>query len=370
MVETKKIRYAVVGLGWIAQDVILPAFAKARENSELTALVSDDKTKLKKLGEMYGVAGRYSYDEYELCLHSGTVDAVFIALPNALHREYTMRAAKAGIHVLCEKPMAIKEEDCVKMIQACRSNKVKLMIAYRLHFEEGNLRAINIARSGKLGDVRIFNSTFTMDVKGGNVRLSDKLTGGTLYDIGIYCINAARGIFRDEPVEVSAFVSKNRDKRFAGVDEMTSAVMRFPDNRLANFVCSFGAASTSAYEIIGTKGTLRVDPAFSHTGEVKHTLEIGEQKKQTVFPPRDQFAPEIVYFSNCILDNEDPEPSGVEGQADVAIIEAIYRSARLGRAVGIREFKKRKRPSLRQEIRRHDGVPRPALVHAQGPHKR
>jgi len=366
--EAKKIRYAVVGLGWIAQDIILPAFLNAKENSELTALISDDPVKLKKLGEKYKVAHRYSYDEYDLFLHSGAADAIFIALPNSLHREYAVRASQAGLHVLCEKPMALKEGECAKMMQAARASKTKLMIAYRLHFEEGNLQAIHIAQSGQLGDVRIFNSTFSMNVAGGNVRLSKELSGGSLYDIGIYCINAARGIFRDEPIEVAAFSAKGKDKRFNGVDEMTSVLMRFPGDRLASFVCSFGAASTAAYEIIGTRGTLRVDPAFNHKGPVKHTLTINEKKKMTTFPAHDQFAPEIVYFSNCIIKNKNPEPSGVEGQTDVAIIEAIYSSAKKGKVVTLKDFHKKKRPSMKQSIKR-GSVPRPALVHAQGPHR-
>jgi predicted dehydrogenase len=366
--ENKKIRYAVVGLGWIAQDVILPAFANARENAELTAIVSDDKAKLKKLGDKYRVQCRYTYDEYDLCLHSGCIDAVFIALPNSLHCDYAVRAAQAGIHVLCEKPMAKTEEECRRMIRAAKDSRAKLMIAYRLHFEEGNLKAIELARSGKLGDIRIFNSTFSMNVDEDNVRLSGELTGGTLYDIGIYCINAARGIFRDEPEEVMAFTSRGREKRFEEVDEMTSAILRFPGDRLASFVCSFGAANTSAYEIIGTKGTLRVDPAYSHKKEVKHTLIINEKKKKTTFEARDQFAPEIIYFSKCILKNEDPEPSGVEGQADVHVIEALYRSAQTGKPVGVKDFHKRKRPSMRQHIKR-SGVPRASLIHAQSPHR-
>ncbi|HXE42358.1 MAG TPA: Gfo/Idh/MocA family oxidoreductase, partial [Candidatus Baltobacteraceae bacterium] len=143
-----KIRYAVVGLGHIAQFSVLPAFENAHENSVLTALISDDSVKLKALGREYGVKYLFHYDEYETCLHSGLIDAVYIALPNNLHREYAVRAAKAGIHVLCEKPLAVTEDDCEKMIKACAENNVKLMTAYRLHFERGNLEAIDIVHSG------------------------------------------------------------------------------------------------------------------------------------------------------------------------------------------------------------------------------
>jgi predicted dehydrogenase len=181
----RKIRYAVVGQGYISQIAVLPAFAHARRNSELAALISDDPLKLKKLGRKYDVHRLYSYDQYDACLSSGEIDAVYIALPNNMHRDYTERAARAGVHILCEKPMAVTEEDCEAMIRAAGASHVKLMIAYRLHFEATNLKAVQIARNGKLGELRIFNSLFTMQVEKDNIRLKKGLGGGTLYDIGI-----------------------------------------------------------------------------------------------------------------------------------------------------------------------------------------
>ena len=223
------IRYAVVGLGYIAQAAVLPAFRHAR-NSKLAALVSGDSKKLKALGRKYGVDGLYSYDQYDELLRSGTIDAVYIAVPNSMHAKYTIRAADAGIHVLCEKPMAVTETECRQMIDACRRNNVKLMIAYRLHFEPANLGAVELVQSNKLGNVRLFDSIFTMNVKDGDIRLDRELGGGTLYDIGIYCINAARYLFRAEPVEVSAVSVSNSDPRFREVDEMTAAILRLPGN--------------------------------------------------------------------------------------------------------------------------------------------
>ncbi|MGH8607802.1 MAG: Gfo/Idh/MocA family protein [Gammaproteobacteria bacterium] len=170
------------------------------KNSELVALVSDDPKKLAKLGKKYNVPLRYSYDKYDACLCSGEVDAAYIALPNSLHREYTVRACLARVHVL---PMAVTESDREAMIAVAKENRTRLMMAYRLHFEEANMKAIEIARSEKLGNLRAFNSLFTMQVKEGDVRLQKDLGGGTLYDIGIYCINAAGYIFQAEPVESS-----------------------------------------------------------------------------------------------------------------------------------------------------------------------
>ncbi|MGZ8867167.1 MAG: Gfo/Idh/MocA family protein, partial [Thermoanaerobaculia bacterium] len=221
----KKIRYAVVGLGHITQVAVLPAFQNARENSELAALVSSDATKLEKLGERYGVAKLYSYDQYDELLKSGEIDAVYIGLPNHEHEEYTVRAARRGIHVLCEKPLALSERECRRMIRAAEKNDVKLMTAYRLHFEQANLEAIEAVRSGKIGEPRLFNSLFCMDVREGDIRLRKDTGGGTLWDIGVYCINAARYLFRDEPIEVLAMTATNGQKRFAETEEMTGAML-------------------------------------------------------------------------------------------------------------------------------------------------
>ncbi|HLA75419.1 MAG TPA: Gfo/Idh/MocA family oxidoreductase [Gammaproteobacteria bacterium] len=361
----QRVRFAVVGLGYIAQAAVLPAFAHAR-NAQLVALVSDDPVKLKKLSKQYGATHSYSYEQYEACLKSGEIDAVYIALPNNLHREYTTRAARAGIHVLCEKPMAITENDCAVMMAAVQKHGVKFMVAYRLHFEKANMLAAEIARSGKLGEVRLFNSVFTMQVKPGDIRLQQRLGGGTLYDIGIYCINAARYLFAAEPLEVVAFTANNGEQRFAEVEEITGALLRFPDDRLATFTCSFNGANVSSYHIIGSKGDLRVSPAYEYADELKHQLTIKGKTRERSFPQRDQFGAELLYFSECILADQEPEPSGKEGLADVRVIRALYRSAQTGRPVRLAEFDKRRRPGLRQEIRL-PAVQKPQLLHAQAP---
>jgi predicted dehydrogenase len=362
----QKIRYAVVGLGYISQIAVLPAFAHAAKNSELVALVSDDPEKLKKLGRKYRVKRLHHYDEYDALLSSGEVDAVYLGLPNHLHHEYTLRAARAGIHVLCEKPMAVTVEECEDMIRACQANDVKLMIAYRLHFEEANLKAIEIVNSGRIGEPRIFNSVFTNQVEKGNIRLRRESGGGTLYDIGIYCINAARYLFRSEPIEVFAKTANNGEERFEEVEEMTSAIMYFPGERLANFTCSFGAADASAYQVIGTKGVLRVDPAYEFTSGLKHAITLNGKTRERTFPKRDQFGPELLYFSDCILKDKEPEPSGQEGINDVRIIRALYRSIETGQPIRIGKLEKDERPHLGQEMK-SPAVREPALVRAAAP---
>jgi predicted dehydrogenase len=353
----------VVGLGHIAQRAVLPAFAHATRNSELAALVSDDPLKLRKIGRKYGVAARFDYAGFDECLHSG-IDAVYIALPNHLHREYTERAARAGVNVLCEKPMALTEEDCRAMIRAAERGGVKLMVAYRLHFESANLSALEAVKSREIGEPRIFNSVFTMQVQDGNIRVRRQTGGGTLWDIGIYCVNAARYLFRDEPEEAFAYTANNGEKRFREVEEMTTAVLRFPKQRLASFTCSFGAADVSAYQVVGTKGDVRVDPAYEYAGELRSVVTVDGKKRTREYAKRDQFAPELLHFSDCVLTGRDPQPGGREGLADVRIIRALYRSAQTGRPVRLGGFDTPPRPTLAKEERR-PAVRKRDLVHAK-----
>ena len=362
--KRSKTRYGVIGLGHIAQTAVLPAFAHAK-GCELTALISDDQAKLDELAEQFSVPNRFA--DSDAALASGTFDALYIALPNNLHCEYTVRAAEAGIHVLCEKPMAVTSAECEKMIHAVETAGVRLMIAYRLHFEEANLRAVEIAHSGVLGDVRAFQSVFAINVQPGNIRLEQELGGGTLYDIGIYCINAARYLFRDEPLEVTALSANNGEPRFSETDEMTGALLRFPQDRLALFLSSFGAAEVGAYQILGTKGNLRVDPAYDYFTKLTHYLTVDGKTTKKAFAKRDQFAPELTYFARCIQQGREPEPNGREGLLDVQIIEALYQSATSGAPIRLNLSGKRTRPSLDQEQQAAPVRREPELVHASSP---
>ncbi len=361
---TKKIRYAVVGLGHIAQTAVLPAFKHA-ENSELAALVTGNPEKDRELSERYRVK-TYRYDNLDSALEKEKVDAVYIATPNILHREHTERAAQAGVHVLCEKPMATTQDDCEAMMRAATQNNVKLMIAYRLHFNDANLHAVKVAKSGELGDVRYFGSLFGLQVKEGNIRTRKDLGGGALFDIGIYCINAARYLFRDEPIEVVGLTANNGEKRFAEIEEMTSAIMRFPQERMAIFTCSFGSTDVSHYDLVGTKGQLRLDNAYEYQGELRCVTTIDGKKTEKIFKPGDQFAPELIYFSDCIIHDRAPEPSGKEGLADVRVINAIYESAEIGRALRIEPVSKKRRPDETMQIKR-PLVRQPELVGASAP---
>ena len=357
------VRYAVVGCGHIAQVAVLPAFGNARRNSKLAAIVSGDPEKREQLKKKYEVDRAFDYPQFDELLESGDIDAVYIALPNSMHAEYGERAARAGMHVLCEKPMAVTEAECELMGRAARENKVKLMVGYRLHFERANLEAVEIARSGRIGEPRLFTSTFTMTVVPDNIRVKRALGGGVLYDVGIYCINAARSLFRDEPIEVYAAAAG----AIGDVEESVSAVLRFSNERLGSFTCSFGAGKVSEYRLVGTKGELAVDPAYEYAKPLEHRLSLeGNLVSERRFAKRDQFAPELLYFSDCVLQNRDPEPSAEEGLADVRVIRALYRAMASGRPVELAPYERHERPSLEQEIRRPP-IEKPQVIHVQAP---
>jgi len=364
----KKIRYAVVGLGYIAQTAVLPSFRNARKNSQLVALVSGDEEKLKRLGDKYKVKNRYLYSQFEEALRGGEIDAVYICTPNFFHRNIMETAAKYGVHVLCEKPMAVTTEDCLSMQQTAEKNNVQLMIGYRLHFEAANLEAIRISSAKKIGDLKIFNTIFTMQVADkNNIRLDEvEKGGGPLYDIGIYCINAARYLFKSEPIEVFAMSTRGRDSRFKKVDEIVSAVMRFPEGRTATFSISFGAFKSADYDLIGTKGRIRLENGYDYARSMK--LKTYEEKKIITkkYPKRDQFAPELLYFSDCIQRRKKPEPSAEEGIADIKIIEALLLSIDLGSPISMDEINRKVRPNEHQKITRPSFM-RPKLINAVSP---
>jgi predicted dehydrogenase len=345
-----RLRIAVVGQGHFAQSAVLPAIAQLAD-IELVALVSGSPHKLDELGKHYGVTSLWAYDRLDELLGGGTVDAVYIAVPNDLHAELTVMAARHGVHVMCEKPMAPTEAECMQMIRACEHRRVKLMIGYRLHFECANLVAVELARGGEIGEPRMFSSVFSMQVRDGNVRTQPRRGAGPLYDIGVYCLNAARYLFRAEPIEVTAIKLAGRDPRFAAVDEAFAVTLRFPQERVAQFMCSFGAHDRAHYQVVGTDGFLTLDNAYEYATEMTLHVQGKHGAKTRTFTKRDQIAAELAYFAKCIREDLDPEPSGWEGLADVRIIQAIQASARFGRVVPIEPIPRPQRPDLGQEIR-------------------
>ena len=318
------------------------------------------------MARKYRVQNTYTYDEYEKCLEQ--VDAVYIALPNSMHADYTIRAARAGVHVLCEKPMAVTADECEAMIDECEEHGVKLMIAYRLHFEEINLKAVELVRRGRIGEPKFFNSSFSMTVKAGDIRTKREMGGGTIYDIGVYCINASRYLFRAEPKEVMAISVNSGAAKLSEIDESTGALLRFDGERVAAFVTSFNAADVASYRIVGSKGQLHVDPAYEYAEGLAYELTVNGKTTRKRIGKRDQFAPELLYFSDCVLTNREVEPDGLEGLADVRIIEALNRSIETGEPVKLEEYRKERRPTpaMKKEL---PAVREPELVDVSAPHQ-
>ena len=332
----KKIRYAVIGNGWISQEAFLPGVNQTG-NSEVVALVSGQREKAEKIAKFHGIPKVYDYGDYDAMLKRGEVDAVYIALPNSLHTDYAIRAANAGVHALVEKPLATSIAESNTMIAAAAKAGVWLSTAYRLHTDEATLKVYDLIRSGAIGDPRHFISSFSFQIGAGNHRLLAKHWGGALQDIGVYCINSSRHVFAAEPVEVSAMDSMGQDDtRFTEVPATVSSLMRFPGGRIASFTCSFGADVTDTYTIVGSTG--RITLINPHRFEVPRTIELSRGGKVETFdfPLTDNFSGQTAYFSDCILSGTKPEPDGEEGLADMIIMLAIEEAARTGQSQKIK----------------------------------
>jgi glucose-fructose oxidoreductase len=362
---TRKIRYGVAGLGHIAQVAVLPAFAHARRNSILRAIVSGDAEKLAKVGDKYAVPLRAGYNQLDRCLSE--IDVLYISTPNTEHAELAIRAAHAGVHVLCEKPLATTDEECLQIIGACRDANVKIMTAYRLHFEPLTIEVLERVRAGSIGEPRYFSSSFSMMAKPGNIRTRGETGGGTLYDIGIYCINAARMVFGAEPTQVFAYSINGARSGFPNVDDTTSALLKFEGDRLAAFTTSFAAADVSSFRIVGTEGDIHMEPAYDYVEPLAYTITRDGKRTKRRGRKRDQFAAELLYFSDCILENREPEPSAEEGAWDLRIIDALYESARTGEPIALRPFGPEPGPSANQAISRPP-VNKPRTVNVETPH--
>ena len=339
MAKNKRVGYAVVGLGRISQRAILPAFRHSKK-ARLVALVSSDLKKAKRLAARFGVVAPYTYDEYEKCLTNPDVDAVFVATDSGTHARFSVRAAEAGRHVLCEKPMATTAADCSQMIRACREHKVRLMIAYRKYFEPASLALKKLMSSGKLGRIKLIHSAFTIflppDRKIPAWHLDPVASGGgSLMDLGVYCVNTIRWLAGQEPKEAAAYSWTTDPARFSGVEESIGFQLKFPEDLLVQASASFGAAQANFLKVFGEKGWASLDPAFAYDEERRLFGKIGGCKFEKRFKIIDEFALELDAFADSIRRKRDPEPDGREGLHDVITMQAIYRAANEGRWVPI-----------------------------------
>ena len=360
------VRYAVVGAGWISQAAFLPGVAQSG-NSVVTALVTGDEAKATVLADRYGIEHVHGYADYDQLLAAGDIDAIYLALPNDMHRQYALPALQRGIHVLLEKPMATSEADCEAMIEAARNGNAKLMIAYRLHFEPATLAAIELVRAGKLGRIRAFSAMFSQSVAPSNHRASHGYWAGPVSDMGVYPINAVRNLFGEEPVEVSACGVRDPDLPF-NFDDTVSVTLRFADHRVAQFVVSYSGANIDQYRILGTKGDLEVSPGFMFGVGLKYRATIDGKTHEQAFDATDQFGGELQYFSDCILNNREPEPNGEEGLADMRVLAAIERALESGQPQNLGPFQRQGRMETAQ-VRKLPPVPAPELVDAAEPSK-
>lgn len=328
----KKLGWAVVGLGKLAIEEILPAFAQA-ETSRVTALVSGDPAKARKVGDHYGVEAQhlYDYERFDELANDPSVDVVYIVLPNSMHAEFTIRALRAGKHVLCEKPMATSVEECERMISAAKEAGKKLMIAYRLHHEPFNQKAIELARTKPFGKINLIEAVNYQDVKPPNIRLVKALGGGALGDVGVYCINAGRYLLGEEPVEAVGMHRRPKDDpRFTEVAASTTFELRYPSGVTMAGVCGFDGAESRRYRVHCAEGWFELDPAFSYRNLRLRTFD-GKELREPTIEPVDHFAKEMDHFSECVIDGMEPKSPGEQGLADMRIIAAIERSTESGR---------------------------------------
>ncbi len=334
----RTVGWAVVGLGKLALEEVMPAFA-ACKLSRPVALVTGHPEKAKKVAAVYGLDPQkiYTYDTYDRLADDPAVQVVYNILPNHMHEEYTVRALKAGKHVLCEKPMAPTAAACERMIAAGKQAGRQLMIAYRLHYEPFNRTATELCRKGEVGAIRSITASNCQVTQAPNIRLSKATAGGPVGDIGIYCLNAARYLTGEEPAEVTAVEYQPKDNpRFREVPATVSFTLRFPSGAVAACDCSFDAAESRRFRVQGTDGFLDLEKAFAYRGQELMLAKGGKQSKLELRPV-DHFAAEMDHFSGCVLTGKPNRTPGEEGLADLRVIEAIYEAAASGRVVTVKK---------------------------------
>ena len=359
----EKVRYAAVGLGWITQGYFLPG-VEHTGNSELVALVSGREEKADEVAKKYGQLKTYNYEQFGEMLSSGEVDAVYLATPNFDHTALAVQTLEAGVHLLLEKPMATSVADCERITAAARASGAKLMIAYRLHFEPGTLKAIEQVRAGKIGTPRFFNSSFAQPVSGQNHRAKHGFWAGPVPDMGPYPINAVRNLFGAEPIEVFA-TGVQTSERF-NFDDTVAVTLKFEKNRVASFVLSYNAGDIDDFRIVGETGDLFSKPAYQVGGAMAHELTVEKKTSSESFKKTDHFGGETKYFSECVIDGTDPEPDGEEGMLDVRVLEAVERALKTGQIQRLEPYHRKRRPMPEQE-QRLGSVKEPELVGAHKP---
>ena len=334
--DGNKLGIALVGMGHLATHQIAPALAKTK-HVRLAGVVSGTPSKIESWRNQYGIPAKncYSYETYDRIADNPEIDIIYIVLPNSMHAEYTIRAARSGKHVLCEKPMANSAKDCEEMITACRQAKRRLAIGYRCQFEPHHLRCLQFARERTFGDLKMIEAGFGFRIGDPNQwRLKHRYAGGgALMDVGIYALQACRYLSGEEPTHIAAMETKTDPVKFSEVDESITWTMTFPSG--LNCYCSttYALSGINRLNAHGDQGWFRLNPAFSYSGITGTTSNAGPIH----YSPIDQFAAELDDFAICVREDRESKVSGLEGLKDLRAIEAIYQSIRTGRTVQVAE---------------------------------
>jgi predicted dehydrogenase len=327
----KKLGWAVVGLGSLSRGQLLPALTRTTR-SRLAAIVTGSPDKDRAVVQQYKLdpSHCYSYETFERMKDDPDVDVVYIVLPNSIHAEYTLRAAKIGKHVFCEKPMAISLAECRQMIDACAAAKRRLSIAYRMLYEPNLIELRRLCRDGAIGKIKSITSVFGFNIGVfGGWRLNKKMSGGgPLMDIGIYCINAARFVTGEEPVEVTAKVqAAPDDPRFKEVEAAMDFTLRFPGGAVATCRTAYNANLGTSLRVVGERGWINLTPAFMYGGNLMSWSRDGGAVEFITRPYVNGFAAEMDDFSQCIAEDKPSRTPGEEGLRDMVVIDALYRAA-------------------------------------------
>ncbi|GAX91687.1 Gfo/Idh/MocA family protein [Effusibacillus lacus] len=329
---SRKVRWGVLSTANIACEQLIPAIHRA-VNAEVVAIASGS-------GQAQSAAERLEipkfYDSYQSLLDDSEIDAVYIPLPNHLHREWTSQAARAKKHVLCEKPAALNTREVREILDECGKSNVLFMEAFMYRFHPQHQKVKDLIQDGVIGGVKLMRASFSffMENREGNIRLASEMGGGAVYDIGCYCINSIRYILGREPVSVRAFGEIEN-----GVDTDARAILNFANGIHAIFDCSFNMAMRNEYEVVGTKGTIRVPQAFRpdiHGG--RGIIEIHQElAKKEIAIVANQYQQEVEHFSNCVLSGQQPEYSGENTLKNMKVIDAVLQAIKTGEEVAIDE---------------------------------
>lgn len=335
--DDQRVGFAVVALGRLSVEQILPAFAQSRK-AKLAALVSGSPAKLQVLGRQYGLGEDqlFTYNDFEKLASIEAVRVIYIVLPNALHKEFVLRSAALGKHVLCEKPMATNSADAEAMIAACKDKNVKLMIAYRCRYQPHHKELIRRVQNKEYGPVKLIEAVNAQNQGDPSQwRLQKALSGGgSLPDIGLYCLNATRATLGEEPAEIQAVLNSTpNDPRFREVEESVVWTMRFPSGALAALSTSYGTHRASRMAVHMDEASLILYHAFPYKGQrlsLVRAVDGLETETEIDVPAKDQFALEIDHMADCVLNNSAPTTPGEEGLRDMRLMAEIYQAAESG----------------------------------------